>query len=115
MRKEPREDDNDKKRGNFQRRCICIASNEGRLHDERALYRAQPTTHPLLGGDTISPALRWAKDTVVDVGEGPDGRIGSRSSGYGTKLVSDDHVSKVVHVEIVLIVAEGVLDFLTGN
>jgi hypothetical protein len=77
-----------KKRGYFQRRGICIVSNEGRLHNERALYRAQPTTHPLFGGDTISPVLRWTKDTVVDVGEGPDGRIGSRSSGNGTKLVS---------------------------
>jgi len=54
-------------------------------------------------------------DTVVGVGEDPDVGIGSRSRGNSKKLVADNHVSEVVHVEIVLVVAEGVLDFLTSD
>jgi len=55
------------------------------------------------------------EDTIVGVGEGPYGGIGGRSGCNGTKLVADNHMSEVIHVEIVLVIAEGVLDFLTSN
>jgi len=89
------------------------------LHDKCALHRAQSTTHPFSGGGVVTFVLRLAsrgrKDAVVGVAEGPDRGIRSGSGGNSTKLVADDDMSEVVHVEIVPIIAEGVLDFLAGN
>lgn len=69
-----------------------MLGHEGRLHDQCGLHRAQSTTHPLLGGGAIAfvpwPEGGGGKDIIVDVGEGPNSGIGSRSSGNGTELVT---------------------------
>jgi len=93
--------------------------SEESLYVERALHGAQSTAQPFLRGNAIVLLVllggRRSEDAVVGVGEGPDGGVGSRSCGNGTKLIANYHMSEVVHVEIVLVIAEGVLDFLTGN
>ena len=67
----------------------CI-SEEG-SHEERVFHGAQSTMQPFSRGSAIVLLLlegRRGEDTVVGVGEGPDGRIRSRSSGDGTKLIA---------------------------
>lgn len=63
---------------------------EWSLNNECALHGPQSTAQPLLRGDKIWLLLRLAgrEDTIVHVGEGPDGGIGSGSASNGTKLVA---------------------------
>lgn len=68
----------------FLTEVLVFGSRKGRLHNERALHRAQSATHPLCGGSAIA----IVQDTVIDLGEGPDRGIWSGSSGNGTKLVA---------------------------
>jgi len=95
-----------------------FCSEEG-LHPERTLHRAQSTAQPFLGRNTIVPLVLLEgggrEDTVVGVGEGPDVGVRCRIGSNSTKLIADYYMSEVIHVEIVLIIAEGVLDFLSSN
>jgi hypothetical protein len=71
---------------------VSVRVSEKGLQEERALHRAQSTAQPFTRGSVIV-FLLWVEgggreDTVVDVGEGPDGGIRSRSSGKGTELIA---------------------------
>ena len=56
------------------------------------MHRAQSTAQPFARGSVIVHLVlledMGREDTVVGVGEGPNGRIRSRSSGNGTKLIA---------------------------
>lgn len=69
---------------------MCVSGKGSQ--EERALHRAQSTAQPFARGSVIV-FLLWVEgggreDTVVDVGESPDGRIRSRSSSKGTELIT---------------------------
>ena len=55
------------------------------------MHGARPTAQPFTRRGAVGNILRpegRGEDTIVDVGEGPDGRFGSRSGGKGAKFVA---------------------------
>jgi len=86
---------------------------------ECVFHGFQSAVHPLTRGNAIILVAlleaRGREEAVIRAGEGPDSGVWSRGGGNGTKLIADDHMSEVIHVEIVPVIAEGVLDFFTSN
>lgn len=89
---------------------VILLTMRPRLHTPLPLFT------PLLPTSThMSTHPMRRKQTIIQRRERPVRGIGRRARGDREQLGADDGVREVVHVEVVLVVPEGVLDLFAGD